>query len=81
MTRKLDVEEVRERIGGLNISVGPENYGWYSRLLVFPEDSLLGLSPTEVEALLARLCRLLGDSISISNFILLILTLSGVPIS
>jgi len=51
------------------------------RRLVLPEDSLLGESPTEVEALLALLCLLLGDSISISNFIRLILTLSGVPIS
>lgn len=53
----------------------------YLRRLVFPEDNLEGESPTDVEALLALLCLLLGDSISISNFILLILTLSGVPIS
>jgi len=55
--------------------------GSSSRRLVFPEDNLLGEPPTDVEALLARLDRLLGDSISISNFIRLILTLSGVPIS
>jgi hypothetical protein len=63
------------------LSVLDHNERRDSRRLVFPEESLEGESPTDVEALLARLCLLLGDSISISNFILLILTLSGVPIS
>lgn len=51
------------------------------RRLCFGDPILLGDSPTEVEALRARRCLLLGLSISISNFILLILTLSGVPMS
>jgi len=81
MTR-LAVEEGREKTGDLQISVyhSVTSEG-YSRRLVFPEDIFEGESPTDMEALLALLCLLLGDSISISNFILLILTLSGVPIS
>ena len=67
--------------GGLAISTYIMTREPYSRRLVFVEVDLDGESPTEVEALLARLCRLLGDSISISNFMRLILTLSGVPIS